>query len=81
VLLSDDVPGLAERFGDAVATYGSPQELRAAVDRLLADPDAAAAAAARGRDLVLAGHTFGHRADTLLATVAALRGAPAAIAA
>jgi len=73
VLLTDDVPGLRERFGDAVATYDTDAQLRAEVDRLLADPDAARAAGARGRALILAGHTFSHRAETILDRVAALR--------
>ncbi|WP_196808960.1 glycosyltransferase [Conexibacter woesei] len=76
VLLSDDVPGLAERFGDAVATYASDEDLRVAVDRLLADPEAAAAMARRGRALILAEHTFGHRVDTILAHATELRAAP-----
>jgi spore maturation protein CgeB len=66
------VPGLRASFGDAVATYADGDDLRARVDRLLADPEAAATAARHGRALVLAGHTFGHRVDALLATVAAL---------
>jgi hypothetical protein len=81
VLLSDDVPGLRERFGDAVATFATDDELRAQVDRLLADPAAARAAARRGRALVLAGHTFGHRVEAILARVATLRDAPVARAA
>ena len=78
VLLSDDVDGLAATFGDAVATYDGPATLRAAVDRLLGDPAAADAAARRGRALILAGHTFGHRVETLLATVAAHTALPLA---
>jgi spore maturation protein CgeB len=67
VLVTDAVPGLDEAFGDALVTYGSRDELRAQVDRLLADPAARAEIARRGRALVLAGHTFGHRVDALLA--------------
>jgi spore maturation protein CgeB len=81
VLLSDDVPGLRERFGDAIATYTTDDELRGQVERLLGDPEAARAAARRGRDLVLAGHTFGHRVDAILDRVAHLGAAPAALAA
>jgi hypothetical protein len=66
VLLTDVVAGLEESFGAALTTYASREELRAHVDALLADPAARARIARRGRALVLAGHTFGHRVDALL---------------
>jgi hypothetical protein len=65
-LVSDDLPELDELFGEAVATYRDLDELRTAVDRALADPPAARARAAAGRELVLAHHTFDHRARELL---------------
>jgi hypothetical protein len=77
-LLSDDVAGLRERFGDTVATFAGRGELHAQLDRLLDVPGARAAAAARGRELVLAGHTFGHRVDALLAVIAQQASAPLA---
>jgi hypothetical protein len=70
VLISDDFPELRERFGDALLTYRIADELAAHVARLEGDPAARAAVADRGRDLVLARHTFAHRVDTLLAAVA-----------
>jgi hypothetical protein len=73
-LLTDDVPGLRERFGSALATYGSREELAAEVERLLAT-----ARDGRGRERVLAGHTFAHRVDALLAAAGAV--APAGSAA
>jgi spore maturation protein CgeB len=69
LVLSDDVPGMAERFGDAVATYGSAEQLRELIDRLLADPAERRRRAARGRAIVLAAHTFSHRVDELLALI------------
>ena len=68
-VLSDDVPGLAERFGEAVAVYRSAGELRELVERLLADPRELRRRGQLGREIVLGGHTFAHRIDELLAVV------------
>jgi O-antigen biosynthesis protein len=70
LVLSDDVPGLAERFGEAVAIYRSPEELRDLIERLLADPRELRRRGELGRAAVLAEHTFAHRIDELLAVVA-----------
>ncbi len=67
LVLSDEVPGLTERFGDAVACFGSPEELHELIDRLLADPHERRRRAELGRELVLERHTFAHRVDELLA--------------
>ncbi len=69
VVLSDDVPGLSERFGDAVAIYRSPGELHDSIERLLADPAELRRRGEQGRETVLAGHIFAHRVDELLAVV------------
>jgi O-antigen biosynthesis protein len=69
LVLSDDVPGLAERFGDAVAVYRSPAELHDLIERLLADPAERRRRGEEGRAAVLAHHTFAHRIDELLAVV------------
>jgi O-antigen biosynthesis protein len=69
LVLSDEVPGLAERFGDAVVVYRSAEQLRELIDRLLADPAERRRRAALGRAIVLEGHTFAHRVDELLAIV------------
>jgi O-antigen biosynthesis protein len=69
LVLSDEVPGLAERFGEAVAVYRSPEELRELVERLLADPSERRRRATRGREIVLAEHTFAHRVTQLLEAV------------
>jgi O-antigen biosynthesis protein len=69
VVLSDDVPGLAERFGEAVAVYRSADELHDWIERLLADPGERRRRGALGRSIVLAEHTFAHRVEELLAVV------------
>jgi hypothetical protein len=65
-VVSDHLPELVELFGDAVPTYRTPEELRALVTAALDDPEAARARAERGRQQVLAAHTFDHRAAQLL---------------
>jgi len=77
LVVSDHLPELEERFGEAVATYRTPAELRAHVERLLADPAERAERAAAGRAAVLAAHTFRHRVDALLASIAPLKTASA----
>jgi GT2 family glycosyltransferase len=69
LVLSDDVPGLTERFGEAVAVYRSAAELRELIERLLADPRELRRRGERGRAAVLAEHTFAHRMDELLEVV------------
>jgi len=73
VVISDHLPELEQRFGDAVVTYRTRDELRAHVERLLADPAERAQRAAAGRAQVLAAHTFRHRVDALLASIAPLK--------
>ncbi len=68
-VVSDDLPELHERFGDAIVTYRTPEQLRAQIDRLLADPAERAQHGARGRAQVLEQHTFRHRVDVLLDAV------------
>ncbi|MGN6189459.1 MAG: glycosyltransferase family protein, partial [Conexibacter sp.] len=78
LVISDHLPEIGERFGDAVLTYGTRAELHAQIGALLADPEQRAERAARGRRLVLAQHTFRHRVDALLAAVAPLKTASSA---
>ena len=66
-VISDPVPGLAAQFDGAVLEYHDPVELRALVERVLADPTAARLRAERGRAVVVAEHTFDRRAAELLA--------------
>ena len=72
VVVSDEVPGLEELFAGAVVTYRTPDDLRLAIDELLADPDARRERGQRGREAVLAAHTFAHRAHELLDAVGPL---------
>jgi O-antigen biosynthesis protein len=65
-VISDEVPGLSERFGEAVACFRSPQELHELVDRFLDDPNERRRRARLGRETVLAEHTFAHRVRELL---------------
>lgn len=79
-VVSDDVPGIELEFDTGVVTYRRRDELIAALDRFLADPEARREVARRGRAAVLARHTFGHRAETILdATKALLAGQPAGV--
>jgi len=76
LVVSDHLPEIQERFGDAVATYTTPEDLCAQIDALLGDPAQRTERAARGRAEVLAHHTFRHRVDALLASIAPLKTAP-----
>jgi glycosyltransferase involved in cell wall biosynthesis len=64
--ISDPVEGMDQLFDGAVLEYHSADELRALVDGVLADPEAARERAERGRKLVLANHTFDDRARQLV---------------
>ena len=75
-VISDDVSGLSERFGDAVAVYRTPQELRELIAQFLPDAGERRRRADRGRQIVLESHTFAHVAGTLLEAIAAHRAAP-----
>jgi O-antigen biosynthesis protein len=68
-VISDEVPGLTERFGDAVACFDSARDLRELIDRFLADPEECHRRGEMGREVVLAEHTFAHRAEELLELV------------
>ena len=62
-VISDDVPEIAEIFGDVVGTYHDPAELRALVEATLADRvRGARACRAAGGELVRRHHTFEQRA-------------------
>jgi spore maturation protein CgeB len=56
-------------------TYRGAPDLLRLVERYLADPEARAETAARGRACVLARHSFAHRVDELLGIVDSLDGA------
>ncbi|MFZ6004071.1 MAG: glycosyltransferase family protein [Actinomycetota bacterium] len=65
-VISDDMSEVRDLFGDAVATYGSSEELGELVRRITEDPGKARATAQQGRKLVLEHHTFDHRAQQLV---------------
>ena len=62
VVLSDDVTGLTEVFGDLIHTYADERELESRIAGLLSDPALRRRLAAQGRQVVLANHTLDHRA-------------------
>ncbi|HEV7811085.1 MAG TPA: glycosyltransferase, partial [Candidatus Limnocylindrales bacterium] len=66
-IVTDDVPGLDAEFDDGLVAVGSGGELRWAIQDALADEPRRRATAERGRQAVLARHTFGHRIESILA--------------
>ncbi len=70
-VVSDYLPEIAELFGDSVATYRTPEDLRATVEEVLQDPEAARRRAETGRRIVLEAHTFDARARELIARLEA----------
>ena len=68
-VVSDHVVGIEDEFDGGIATFTDATDLRATVDRFLADPDARAEHAKRARAAVLARHTFGHRVEEILRTI------------
>lgn len=68
-VISDELPEIDALFGDAVPTYSTIAELGDLVNDALTDAVRAREVAARGRAVVLAEHTFDHRARQLLAYV------------
>ncbi len=71
IVLSDQVDGLQERFGDTVAVYHSAEDLAGQIELLLADQKGRRELAMKGRELVLGAHTFERRVDALLERVKA----------
>lgn len=68
-VVSDDIRCLDEVLPGVVPTYRARDELPALLDRWLADPGGRRTRASKGRDLVLAAHTFEHRASRIRETV------------
>lgn len=64
-ILTDPVRGLADVFGDAIFQADDEERFAAIVADCLADPAPYLARAARAHDIVMAGHTFVHRAASL----------------
>jgi hypothetical protein len=69
-IISDHLPEIEDLLGDSAATYTTPAELAACVDAALGAPEAARERAGRGREEVLARHTFDHRARRLVELLA-----------
>jgi GT2 family glycosyltransferase/spore maturation protein CgeB len=65
-VISDDVAGLSERFGEAVVTYRTPAELHGLIDRFLSDPNERRRRAEHGRAVTLEAHTFTYVANSLI---------------
>jgi hypothetical protein len=61
-VVSEDQPEVDDLFEGTVLTFRNASDLREVVDAALADRPAAHTRAARGRELVIARHTFDHRA-------------------
>jgi spore maturation protein CgeB len=72
-VLSDDVLGLRGRFGEAIATYTTREELHDLIARFLPDSDERRRRAAIGQRIVLESHTFAHMTDRLLGEIDSLR--------
>jgi hypothetical protein len=71
-VLTDPVAGLDAEFDGAVATWTDADDLRASIERYLADPALRHSMSERGRAAVLARHTFAHRAKVLVEAAAPL---------
>lgn len=72
-IITDPVAGLAEVFGDSIETAATAEELKEKVDFYRANPALRAEKSARAREIVLAEHTFDHRAKTIMETIEALQ--------
>jgi O-antigen biosynthesis protein len=70
-VITDRVAGLDEVFHGAVIAYRDRADLHRLVDELLADPGRRRELGDRARELVVAGHTFDHRVEALLASLPA----------
>lgn len=68
-VLSDAIDGLDAEFDGAVVAYHDRDDLRAAVDRYLADSAARRELADRGRRLVIGRDTFADRARSLVEAI------------
>ena len=74
-VLSDDVAGLEDEFDGGAVGCATRDEAIEMIERFLDDAPARRERAERGRRAVLERHTFGHRADEIIAIVAGLHDA------
>jgi GT2 family glycosyltransferase/spore maturation protein CgeB len=68
-IISDDVHGAGDVFGDALVTYNSREELNSLVDHYLEDESERAQKANNGQDIVLNYHTFQIRVKRILEVI------------
>jgi glycosyltransferase involved in cell wall biosynthesis len=68
-VISDHVDGIEAEFDGGIVGYRDRDDLRALVDRFLADPEARREHADRARRTVLDRHTFDHRARRFIEVV------------
>lgn len=68
-LISDEVRGAAEAFGDALVTYRDQEELRQLTDFYRSNFEERRAKATELQRIVLAEHTFARRSEQILAVV------------
>lgn len=64
-ILTDPVAGLADVFGDTISEAGNEHSFAAIIQDCLENPDAYLQRAARAHQIVMAAHTFDHRATEL----------------
>jgi O-antigen biosynthesis protein len=70
-VVTDRIAGLDEVFHGTVTAYRDRDDLHRIVDELLADAGRRRELGDRARELVVAGHTFDHRVEALLASLPA----------
>lgn len=66
VVISDEVDGLGELFGETVRTYREASDLQRQTNEILTDPALRRRLSHEGRALVRAAHTLDHRAVALV---------------
>ncbi len=65
-IISDEVEGVSNLFGDVLVTYSSPEELEKIIDKYLKDEIARNKKAVEGYKLVKTHHTYQDRVDKIL---------------
>ena len=68
-ILTDDVCGLKELFGDIIVTYNTKESLEEKIDYYLTNKDERDKLSKKGRDLVLTKHTYKNRVEQILKTI------------
>ena len=74
IVVSDQVDGLEDLFGDLVPTYSSPEELEHVVREIMADEHRSQKVRLEGHTLVTKEHTFTRRAEQILDLIRPLLG-------